>query len=82
MKSRFKVCGGYSHTVVLSENGDLFVFGDNNVGRLGIYPDLRTSCYKPIKLKLFDGVKSSESPVKVKTVHTSGGHTIFITGNS
>lgn len=30
------VCGGYGHTVALSEMGDLYVFGFNIKGQLGL----------------------------------------------
>jgi len=35
-----KVEGGYKHSLVLTKNNDVFVFGENTFSQLGIYEDL------------------------------------------
>ena len=56
-------CGG-NHTMVVSESGDAFTWGEGRYGALGV-PDVETDQHRPQKVIFLENANSHEKVVKV-----------------
>nr|CAG4711626.1 unnamed protein product [Naegleria fowleri] len=57
-KKALRVCGGYDYGAVLSTDGELFTFGSNSQGQLGI-PTTTTKTIEPVRIPLVGALSSS-----------------------
>ncbi|GIQ88446.1 hypothetical protein KIPB_010694, partial [Kipferlia bialata] len=65
------VCGGYGHTVVLTNKGSVYVMGENVYGQLGLGDNYSRYAPTLISQDSFDGNK-------IKTIACGDDHTILI----
>jgi alpha-tubulin suppressor-like RCC1 family protein len=64
---------GYFHTIIKSENNEIYSFGKNDFGQLGL-GSYSTSVYFPQHVKFF-------SDKKIKKISTSNSHTLLYGDN-
>ncbi|KAK7788552.1 hypothetical protein R5R35_011742 [Gryllus longicercus] len=69
-------CGQY-HTVVITDEGRMYAWGDNKHGQLGLDPTLHPSVFKPAEIHLF-GNEQLPSECSIVCGWT---HTALVTGN-
>lgn len=69
-----KVSCGECHCVAATRNGQVYTWGNNKYGQLGIEPKGRASIIVPTPIKL------SLGNIKVKEVHSGWAHNVILTG--
>jgi len=67
-----KITGGITHTAILAKNGDVYIWGKNNYGQLGLGKKLEEEVAEPTKLGIDDVVDISCSAYHTAIVTKSG----------
>ncbi|KAN0032334.1 hypothetical protein ACTFIV_006223 [Dictyostelium citrinum] len=68
-----KVFCGYDSTFLLSARGNVYSFGSNEIGTLGLGSELKGRVTKPTKIKFTD------TNEKIKQLSSGASHTLFLT---
>ncbi|KAM9953555.1 hypothetical protein ACTFIR_008630 [Dictyostelium discoideum] len=64
---------GYDSTFLLSARGNVYSFGSNEIGTLGLGSELKGRVTKPTKIKF------TETNEKIKQLSSGASHTLFLT---
>ena len=79
-----EVSAGYSHSIVLTEDGKVYAFGYNNYGQLGIYNTNSIHTYPRLVNKFHDPDVTPDytsDTITIKHISSYNNFTMFLTNN-